>query len=103
MLNISGTEKVYFPFGSTDMRRYIDGLAAITQLYFSLDPFPSDFFVFCNKNRTMIKYYIAITTDSGSSSADFKRERLIGLTTFQRIPARISVLLSPAKPIIPRF
>jgi transposase len=55
MLSISGTEKVYLAVGSTDMRRSIDGLAAIVQQCFSLDPFSSSLFVFCNKNRTMIK------------------------------------------------
>ncbi|NLD50220.1 MAG: IS66 family insertion sequence element accessory protein TnpB, partial [Clostridiaceae bacterium] len=49
------TEKVYLAAGSTDMRRSIDGLAAIVQQCFSLDPFSSSLFVFCNKNRTMIK------------------------------------------------
>lgn len=55
MLNISGIEKVYLAVGSTDMRRSIDGLAAIVQQCFSLDPFSSNLFVFCNKSRTMIK------------------------------------------------
>jgi transposase len=55
MLSISGTEKVYLAVGSTDMRRSIDGLAVIVQQCFSLDPFSSNLFVFCNKKRTMIK------------------------------------------------
>ena len=55
MLSISGTEKVYLAVGSTDMRRSINGLAAIVQQCFSLDPFSSSLFVFCNKKRTMIK------------------------------------------------
>lgn len=55
MLSISSKDNVYLAPGSTDMRRSIDGLAAIVQQCFSLDPFSSDLFVFCNKNRTMIK------------------------------------------------
>ena len=55
MLSITGTENVYLAYGSTDMRRSIDGLAAIVQQCFSLDPFSSNLYVFCNKNRTMIK------------------------------------------------
>jgi transposase len=55
MLSISGTEKVHLAVGSTDMRRSIDGLSAIVQQCFSLDPFSTNLFVFCNKNRTMIK------------------------------------------------
>jgi transposase len=55
MLSISGNENVYLACGSTDMRRSIDGLAAIVQQCFSLDPFSKNLFVFCNKNRSMIK------------------------------------------------
>lgn len=55
MLNLNGSEKVYLAVESADMRRSIDGLAAIVQQCFSLDPFSSSLFVFCNKNRTMIK------------------------------------------------
>ncbi len=37
------------------MRNQIYGLAAIVQECFSLDPFSSCLFVFCNKNRNIIK------------------------------------------------
>lgn len=55
MLSITGSEKVHLACGSTDMRRSIDGLAAIVQQCFDLDPFSSSLFVFCNRNRTMLK------------------------------------------------
>jgi transposase len=55
MLSISGKEKVYLTVGSTDMRRSIDGLSAIVQQCFSLDPFSTNLFVFCNKKRSMLK------------------------------------------------
>lgn len=55
MLNRSGITKVYLACGSTDMRKQIDGLAAIVQECFSLDPFSSCLFVFCNKNRDRCK------------------------------------------------
>lgn len=55
MLSISGSEKVYLAIGSTDMRRSIDGLAAIVQQCFKLDPFSSSLFVFCNRKKTMLK------------------------------------------------
>jgi transposase len=55
MLSFSGSEKIYLAVGSTDMRRSIDGLAAIVQQCFNLDPFSSSLFVFCNKNRSMLK------------------------------------------------
>lgn len=55
MLSSSETIKVYLATGSTDMRKAIDGLAAIVQEYFSLDPFSTSLFVFCNKNCNKIK------------------------------------------------
>lgn len=55
MLNKVFTECVYLACGSTDMRKSIDGLAAIVQVGFSLDPFSSCLFVFCNKNRNKLK------------------------------------------------
>lgn len=54
MINI-GTGKVYLAAGSTDMRKSINGLAAIVQEYFRLDPFSSNLFVFCNKTRNKLK------------------------------------------------
>lgn len=55
MLNNIGTERVYLAAGSTDLRKSIDGLAAIVQESFRLDPFSSSLFVFCNKNRNKLK------------------------------------------------
>lgn len=37
------------------MRKSIDGLAALVQVAFSLDPFSSCLFVFCNKSRNKLK------------------------------------------------
>jgi len=37
------------------MRLSIDGLAAIVQEHFKLDPFSSDLFLFCNRNRDKVK------------------------------------------------
>jgi transposase len=47
--------QVYLATGSTDMRKSIDGLAAIVQMSFSLDPFSESLFVFCNKTRNKLK------------------------------------------------
>ena len=55
MLIGAEVEKVYLACGSTDMRKSIDGLAAIVQVSFSLDPFSTCLFVFCNKNRNKLK------------------------------------------------
>ena len=55
MLSHTGFEKVYLACGATDMRKSIDGLAAIVQEGFKLDPFSSCLFVFCNKSRNKLK------------------------------------------------
>lgn len=55
MLDRNNSTKVYIAVGSTDMRKQINGLAAIVQESFSLDPFSSCLFAFCNKNRNIVK------------------------------------------------
>jgi len=55
MINQVGIDKVYLACGSTDMRKSIDGLAAIVQLSFSLDPFSNCLYVFCNKSLNKLK------------------------------------------------
>ena len=55
MLNEGTVDKVYLACGNTDMRRSIDGLAAIVSMTFSLDPFSSCLFVFCNKQKDKLK------------------------------------------------
>lgn len=55
MLSFAGIEKVYLACGSTDLRRSIDGLAAIVSQVFKLDPFTPSLFVFCNRRRDKLK------------------------------------------------
>ena len=55
MLSGVGSERVFLAIGWTDLRKAIDGLAAIVQQCFELDPFSSDLFVFCNRNRNRLK------------------------------------------------
>jgi transposase len=55
MLSKTSPVQVYLACGSTDMRKSIDGLAAIVQESFSLDPFSSFLFVFCNKRHNKLK------------------------------------------------
>ena len=55
MLTDAGTERVYLACGPTDMRKSIDGLAAIVQARFEMDPFNSNWYVFCNKGRDKLK------------------------------------------------
>jgi transposase len=46
---------VYLCSGYTDMRKQINGLVAIVESSFKLDPFDNALFVFCNKSRNRIK------------------------------------------------
>lgn len=48
-------DHVYLARGSTDLRKSIDGLAVLVQEEFKLDPFSSNLFVFCNKQRDKLK------------------------------------------------
>jgi transposase len=53
MLTFAG--RVYLACGATDMRKEINGLSAIVELSFRLDPFGGSLFVFCNRGRNMLK------------------------------------------------
>jgi hypothetical protein len=55
MLSDSGPEHVYLACGATDLRKSIDGLAALVQQAFDLDPFSDAWFVFCNRDRDKLK------------------------------------------------
>lgn len=55
MLSAAIPNRVYLACGSTDMRKSIDGLAAIVSFQFKLDPFSDCMFVFCNCGRDKIK------------------------------------------------
>ena len=54
MLNLAG-KQVYLACGKTDMRKQINGLVAIVEGSFRLDPFVEAVFVFCNRNRDRLK------------------------------------------------
>lgn len=47
--------RIFIACGYTDMRRQIDGLAAIVQMNFQLDPFQNSLFLFCGKKRDRMK------------------------------------------------
>ena len=46
---------MYLAVGATDLRKAVDGLAAIVQLDFELDPFEPCLFAFCNRMRSNMK------------------------------------------------
>ncbi len=53
--DISKAEHIYIVCGYTDMRKSIDGLAAIVQHNFKLDVFSGNLFLFCGKQCDRIK------------------------------------------------
>ena len=56
MLNdFSGAERVYIACGFTDLRKGVDGLSAMVQQKFDLDPFTNTLFLFCGRRRDRIK------------------------------------------------
>lgn len=55
MIDVISSEHVYLACGVTDLRKSIDGMAAIVQQRFKLDPFSQCLFVFCNRNKDKIK------------------------------------------------
>ena len=55
MLKIDKYKQIYLACGQTDMRQSINGLMMIVQNSFKLDPFNGALFVFCNKNRNILK------------------------------------------------
>ena len=48
-------KRVFLACGKTDMRKQINGLAAIIEGSFNLNPFDGALFVFCNGNRDRVK------------------------------------------------
>lgn len=48
-------ERIVLAAGVTDLRKSIDGLAALVQESFTLSPFTPTLFVFCNRGRDKMK------------------------------------------------
>ena len=55
MLNPNEGFTVYLACGVTDIRKNIDGLAALVTHSFDLDLFSNSLFVFCNRGRDKLK------------------------------------------------
>lgn len=53
--DFTGADKVYIACGYTDLRRGIDGLAAMVQQEFQLDLFTNTLFLFCGRRWDRIK------------------------------------------------
>lgn len=70
MLNASANTSVYLACGDTDMRKSINGLTAIVENSFKLDPFKQALFVFCNRQRNRLKI---LTWEDNGFWLHFKR------------------------------
>ena len=55
MLSLPTSVRIYLARGATDMRKSIDGLAAVTKEVLQHDPLSGHLFVFCNRRRDRIK------------------------------------------------
>ena len=55
MLALRSDMPVYLACGITDLRKSIEGLAALVQEGFHLDPFAPALFVFCNRHHNKLK------------------------------------------------
>ena len=53
--DISFAENIYIICGKTDMRKSIDGLAAMVQSQYQLNPFTRSIFLFCGGKTDRIK------------------------------------------------
>lgn len=53
--DISSVEKIYIVCGYTDMRKSIDGLAAVVKQTYDLDPFSNHLFLFCGRRCDRLK------------------------------------------------
>lgn len=55
MLKETNVSQIYIVTGYTDMRRSIDGLAAIVQQNYGLEPCSGSLFLFCGRKRSKLK------------------------------------------------
>ena len=55
MIHFPSDVKVFLALGATDMRKSIDGLSIIAAEQMELDIFSGHLFVFCNRNKTILK------------------------------------------------
>jgi transposase len=53
--DISKAEGIYVACGYTDMRKSINGLAALVQQNFQMNPFQNSLFIFCGRQRDRLK------------------------------------------------
>ena len=69
MLNLD-SKRVYLAVGGTDMRKNINGLAAIVEGSFNLNLFDGALFIFYNRNRDRIKILELLRYRNNSNYSD---------------------------------
>jgi transposase len=70
MLTLSPAVRIYLATGATDLRRSIDGLAALVRERFTLDPLSGHLFLFRNRRGDRIKI---LAWDQGGFWVLYKR------------------------------
>ena len=55
MMRLPSNAKVFLALGVTDMRKAINGLSIIVSEQMKLDIFSGNLFIFCNRNRNILK------------------------------------------------
>jgi transposase len=55
MLSLDSKTQVFIVLGATDMRKAVNGLSMLVVDHLDLDVFTGNFFVFCNRSRTINK------------------------------------------------
>jgi transposase len=70
MLTISPAIRIYVATGATDLRRSIDGLAALVRARFDLDPLSGHLFLFRNRRGDRLKI---LAWDQGGFWVLYKR------------------------------
>lgn len=58
MIDLNNVKHIYVACGFTDLRKGIDGYASIANGKLALNPFDNTLFLFCNKFKNKIKFFI---------------------------------------------
>ena len=94
MLSVPGTVRVFLCLAPTDMRKSIDGLAALASTVLAQDPLSGHLFVFTGKRRNRIKL---LYFDGDGYAVWYKRLEIGVFRLPAAAPGQTSVTLSAAE------